>query len=88
MSLIPFVKPEETTEEIEEVYRKTRRSFASLGPLAESFVPNSAKILAHRPAILKTYIDFVQATLGPGVANPKLKHLAVLRTTLTNRCNY
>jgi hypothetical protein len=88
MSLIPFVKPEETTREVEEVYQKTRRSFAALGPMAESFIPNSAKILAHHPPIFKTYIDFVQATLGPGLLNPRLKHLAVLRTTLTNGCNY
>ena len=66
----------------------TRDFVSFLGPQASSFVPNSVKILAHRPPILKGFLAFVWATFGPGVLDERLKNLAALQTTLTNGCNY
>lgn len=89
MSLIPYVQPEQATEEVKQVWEEVTREFvAFLGPRAEPFVPNSVRILAHRPPILKGYMAFVFATFAPGVLDDRLKNLAALRTTLTNRCNY
>ena len=89
MSLIPFVQLHEATDEVKQLWEEVTRDFVSfLGPQASSFVPNSVKILAHRPPILKGFLAFVWATFGPGVLDERLKNLAALQTTLTNGCNY
>lgn len=89
MSLIPYVRPEQATQAVKEVWEEVTRDFVTmLGSSVEGFVPNSVRILAHRPSILKAYYGFVQATFAPGALDERVKNLACLRTTLTNGCNY
>ncbi|MGQ0736351.1 MAG: carboxymuconolactone decarboxylase family protein [Acidobacteriota bacterium] len=89
MSLIPFVEPEQASEEVKRIWQEATRAFAPvLGPGAEGYIPVGVKTLAHRPSILQGFWAFDQATFGPGVLDDKLKVLAGLRTSLVNRSNY
>jgi alkylhydroperoxidase family enzyme len=89
MSLIPFVEPEQASEEVKQIWQEATSAFAPiLGLGAEGYIPVAVKTLAHRPSILKGFWAFDQATSGPGVLDDRLKALAGLRTSLENGSNY
>jgi alkylhydroperoxidase family enzyme len=51
-------------------------------------VPNTFKMLAHRPEVLRTFLPFYNAVWAEGTLPQKLKALAAVRTSLINGCEY
>jgi uncharacterized peroxidase-related enzyme len=51
-------------------------------------VPNTFKMLAHRPEILRTFLPLYNAVWAEGALPQKIKALAAVRTSLLNGCNY
>jgi hypothetical protein len=51
-------------------------------------VPNFHAMLAHRPAVLRSFLPFYEAVVGPGSLEPRFKDLAYLKTSTVNGCEY
>ena len=51
-------------------------------------VPNMFRTVAHRPEIFRTMIAHFRAVMNSGTLSPKLKELAIVRTSQINRCEY
>ncbi len=51
-------------------------------------IPNTFKMLAHRPEVLRTFLPFYGAVWAEGALPQKLKALAAVRTSLVNGCEY
>jgi len=51
-------------------------------------VSTFVKMLAHKPDVLRTFLEFYPQIVGPGKLSPKLKELAYLRTSIYNGCAY
>jgi alkylhydroperoxidase family enzyme len=51
-------------------------------------VPNFFAMLAHKPEVLKTFLPFDQAIIGPSTVEQKYKELAYLKTSSLNGCEY
>ena len=51
-------------------------------------VPNMFRTAARRPEIFKTMIAHFRAVMETGTVPPKLKELAILRTSQINDCEY
>jgi len=49
---------------------------------------NLAKMLAHKPEVLQTFLPFYQAIWAPGAVAPRLKGLAYLRASILIGCAY
>jgi uncharacterized peroxidase-related enzyme len=44
--------------------------------------------MAHRPEVLKNFVPFYGSVVGPGSLDRRLKELAYLTASITNRCAY
>lgn len=70
------------------------RAAADVKPIYENLkqkhskVPNFFAMLAHKPEVLKTFLPFDQAIIGPGAVEQKYKELAYLKTSSLNGCEY
>jgi hypothetical protein len=70
------------------------RAAADVKPVYENLkekhgkVPNFFAMLAHKPEVLKTFLPFDQAIIGPGTVEQKYKELAYLKTSTLNGCEY
>jgi alkylhydroperoxidase family enzyme len=51
-------------------------------------VPNMFRTAAHRPEIFRTMIAHFRAVMNTGTVSPKLKELAIVRTSQLNGCEY
>lgn len=51
-------------------------------------LPTFFKMLAHKPEVLRTFLELYPQIVGPGALSPKLKELAYLRTSIYNGCAY
>lgn len=51
-------------------------------------VSTFVKMLAHKPDVLRTFLEFYPQIVGPGKLSPKFKELAYLRTSIYNGCAY
>lgn len=51
-------------------------------------VINFFKVMAHKPNVLGSFLDFYKQVWAPGALPPKIKELAYLRTSLMNGCEY
>jgi len=51
-------------------------------------LPTFFKMLAQKPEVLRTFLEFYPQIVGPGALSPKLKELAYLRTSIYNGCAY
>jgi alkylhydroperoxidase family enzyme len=51
-------------------------------------VPNTFKMLAHRPEVLRAFLPLYNAVWAEGPLPQKLKALAAVRTSLLNGCAY
>ena len=51
-------------------------------------VPNIFASMAHRPAVLNTFLPLYAAIVNQGTVEAKYKELAYLRASLTNGCEY
>jgi hypothetical protein len=70
------------------------RAAADVKPIYENLkqkhgkVPNFFAMLAHKPEVLKTFLPFDQAIIGPSAVEQKYKELAYLKTSTLNGCEY
>jgi uncharacterized peroxidase-related enzyme len=46
------------------------------------------RVMAHRPEVLKNFVPFYGAVMGPGSLDRRLKELAYLTAAIANRCAY
>src|SRR5579859_1425502 len=46
------------------------------------------RTMANRPDVLKTFVPFYGAVVGPGSVDRRIKELVYLTCSLTNRCAY
>jgi AhpD family alkylhydroperoxidase len=51
-------------------------------------VPNIFAAMAHRPAVLQTFLPLYKAIVNDGTVEAKYKELAYLRTSMVNGCEY
>ncbi len=51
-------------------------------------VMNFWKVLAHKPDVLRTFMDFDSAVWAPGALSLKIKELVYLRASIMNGCQY
>jgi alkylhydroperoxidase family enzyme len=71
-----------------------READASVRPLFDAFqrergvVPNLFRVAAHRPEIVRTLRDHMQAVMGPGAVPVLLKELLSVRVSQINGCVY
>jgi alkylhydroperoxidase family enzyme len=51
-------------------------------------VGNFYKVLAHKPDVLRSFLQLFKAVMAEGALPLKLKELAYLRTSIVNGCAY
>src|SRR5580704_8820786 len=51
-------------------------------------VPNIFAVMAHRPAVLNTFLPLYKAVISDGTVGAKYKELAYLRASMVNGCEY
>src|ERR1700693_4489031 len=51
-------------------------------------VPNIFAAMAHRPAVLHTFLPLYKAVINEGAVEAKYKELAYLRASMVNGCEY
>lgn len=70
----------EVREDVQNLYREVRNSFG--------IVPNLFKTIAHKPDVLLALYPFATSLLSDNSLSAKVKELAILTTSKTNRCHY
>ena len=80
MAAINPVPKEKAAPELAGIYDSMIRKFGSM--------PNFFGALAHRPDVLKSFLDVYGAITGKGTVEPRFKELAYLKTSITNGCQY
>ncbi len=76
MARVNYVEKKNADAEVLEIYEK----------ILNGSPRNSQKVLAHRPRILKSFINFF-ASVGQGMER-RLYELAYIRVSILNGCNY
>ena len=79
MSRITAVDPKQATGKAKELLDGVQAKFG--------MTPNLMKVLAHSPAALQAYLDFVGALAG-GVLDPKVREQIALTVGTANGCEY
>jgi AhpD family alkylhydroperoxidase len=82
MPIVPYVEEQDATGTVKEVYDEIKSSRG----LAE--VPNFWKAIAHRPEYLRSEWDKLQAILGTGAIDRKVKEMIAVAVSATNNCDY
>ena len=77
---IPLVEKEKAAESVQPVYEKLEKKTGR--------VLNFFKLMANKPDILRTFLEFYQAVWAPGALSPKIKELGYLTASLWNLCEY
>ena len=77
---IPIVERDQAAESVRPIYDKLGQKTGK--------VLNFFKLMANKPDVLRTFLDFYQAVWAPGSLSPKIKELAYLTASITNYCEY
>ena len=77
---IPLVQKDKVAASALPVYEKLEKKTGS--------VLNFFKIMANKPDVLRTFLEFYQAVWAPGALSPKIKELGYLTASLWNLCEY
>ena len=80
MAAITPVLKEKASPDITGIYDSLSRKFGSM--------PNIFGTLAHRPKVLKSFLDLYGAIMNEGTVEARFKELAYLKTSITNGCQY
>src|SRR6266700_3289975 len=72
---------------IEQAAPDVRETFEKLSAHAGK-VPNIFAAMAHRPAVLNTFLPLYKAIVNEGTVDAKYKELAYLRASMVNGCEY
>lgn len=89
MPLVPYLDPQTAEGKAKEILLNAKERFGRrLGEMAEGLIPNSMRLMAHRPEILEGFNQFARSVLDSGLLNPRLKRLVTLKTSIVNKCVY
>jgi len=80
MALISSLEKDQVSEIAKEVYERFEKETGK--------VPEWAKVMAHRPEILKEFVELFKAIMGPGKIEPLLKWKIALVVSQTLRCPF
>jgi uncharacterized peroxidase-related enzyme len=80
MGIVNPLTKEQAAAEVHETFEKL---FARSGK-----VPNIFAAMAHRPAVLNTFLPLYAAVVNQGTVDAKFKELAYLRASMVNGCEY
>jgi uncharacterized peroxidase-related enzyme len=80
MTRISRLGRREVSETVGEIYDRYVRQRGN--------VPNMFRTVAHRPEILQTMIEHMEAVLNTGTLPTSLKELVIVRTSQMNNCEY
>jgi len=80
MALISSLEKNQVKEIAKEVYEKFERESGK--------VPQWAKVMAHRPEILKEFVELFKAIMGQGEIEPLLKWKIALIVSQTLKCPF
>lgn len=80
MATVNPLPREKAAEDVKSIYDTMTGKFGKM--------PNFFALMAHRPAVLTSFLPFYGAVTGEGAVEPKLKELAYLKTSLLNGCAY
>ena len=81
MGLIPYVEKSNASPDVAALYGKLELKY-------KRSLFNSLKMLGHLPEVLEVFVPFADALMKRGKLDRRVKELAVLRTTILNKCNY
>ncbi len=80
---MPFIEPlpyDELPNDIQRIFDGVEKQ--------QGFVFGNWPIMAHAPHIFKGFRQFIYAVLNPNVVEKRTVELAILQTSLLNRCRY
>jgi uncharacterized peroxidase-related enzyme len=80
MAFVPYVDEQAAPQVVRGVFDAVRRQ--------RGHVPNSQRLLAHNPEVLRAFGPFVGAVSREHALPLRLKELAILKVTLINGCRY
>jgi len=77
---IPPLEREQAPESVKVIYDTLQQTVGR--------VMNFWKVLAHKPGVLKAFMDFDTQVWAPGTLSAKIKELVYLRVSVVNGCEY
>ncbi|MFQ5611099.1 MAG: hypothetical protein ACE5H9_03105 [Anaerolineae bacterium] len=80
MSFVRQLEASEAPPEVKRMYRAVQKQ--------RGFIFSNWKVLAHAPRILRGFGPFIFAVLNPAHLEQRILELAILKTSLLNRCPY
>lgn len=80
MALLPSLEKNEVEEIAREVYKKFEKETGK--------VPEWVKVMAHRPEILKEFVELFKAIMGKGTIEPLLKWKIAFVVSQTLKCPF
>lgn len=80
MATIAPVSEERAAAEVKPIYQDLKK--------ATGKIPNFFAMLAHKPQVLKHFLPFYEAVVGPGAVEQKYKEFTYLKTSTVNGCEY
>jgi len=80
MALISSLEKDQVSEIAKEVYERFEKETGK--------IPEWVKVMAHRPEILKEFVELFKAIMGPGTIEPLLKWKIALVVSQTLRCPF
>jgi uncharacterized peroxidase-related enzyme len=80
MALISSLEKNQVSEIAKEVYERFEKETGK--------VPEWVKVMAHRPEILKEFVELFKAIMGPGTIEPLLKWKIALVVSQTLKCPF
>ena len=80
MAVVNPVSKDKAGPELSEAYTNLEQRFGH--------IPNFFGIMAHRPAVLKSFLPLYGSVISEGTVEPRYKELAYLKTAMLNGCEY
>jgi len=80
MALLPSLEKNEVEEVAKEIYEKFEKETGK--------VPEWVKVMAHRPEILKEFVELFKAIMGKGTIEPLLKWKIAYVVSQTLKCPF
>ncbi len=80
MAVVSPLAKEQAAPEVREIYEQLGKKFGKM--------PNIFAAMAHRPAVLTTFLPLYNAIIQEGKVEPRYKEFAYLKTSMVNGCEY
>ena len=80
MAAVNPIPKEKAAAELQGVYDGLTKKFG--------FMPNIFGAMAHRPAVLSSFLSSYPAIAAQGSVEARYKELAYLKTSISNACEY